>query len=138
MTEEAPVNIKTSNHPITERPIISILRLEGLAVFITATVLYASLSGNRILYAVLFLVPDLSALGYLINARIGSWCYNLVHSYIGPMVFGLLCWSYQPPYLPLVLIWIAHIGIDRSVGYGLKSSKAFKQTHLSRLNAQGR
>jgi len=31
------------------------------------------------------------------------------------------------------LIWIAHIGIDRVLGYGLKYPTAFKDTHLQKV-----
>jgi hypothetical protein len=30
-----------------------------------------------------------------------------------------------------VLIWTAHIAMDRALGYGLKYPTAFKSTHLS-------
>jgi len=35
--------------------------------------------------------------------------------------------------LPIALIWFAHIGIDRALGYGLKYTSGFKDTHLGRL-----
>jgi hypothetical protein len=31
------------------------------------------------------------------------------------------------------LIWLAHIGMDRSLGYGLKLPTAFQDTHLGRI-----
>ena len=126
------MNTDTFKHPITERPINLLLRLEGLAIFAVATFAYGALSANWLAFALLFLLPDLSALGYLINKRIGAWSYNLVHNYLGPLIVGVLSWAYAPSLLPYVLIWAAHIGIDRAVGYGLKSNRAFKETHLSR------
>ena len=33
----------------------------------------------------------------------------------------------------IALIWLAHIGIDRALGYGLKYPTAFKDTHLQRV-----
>jgi hypothetical protein len=33
----------------------------------------------------------------------------------------------------MALIWLAHIGMDRMLGYGLKYSGGFKDTHLGRL-----
>ena len=35
--------------------------------------------------------------------------------------------------LPLALVWIAHIGFDRALGYGLKYPSAFADTHLGRI-----
>ena len=31
------------------------------------------------------------------------------------------------------LIWIVHIGVDRTLGYGLKYPTDFKDTHLQRV-----
>ena len=33
----------------------------------------------------------------------------------------------------LSLIWFAHIGMDRALGYGLKYDADFKDTHLRRI-----
>jgi hypothetical protein len=33
----------------------------------------------------------------------------------------------------VTLIWIAHIGVDRALGYGLKYPSSFKDTHLQRV-----
>jgi hypothetical protein len=33
----------------------------------------------------------------------------------------------------IALIWLAHIGVDRLLGYGLKYPTAFKDTHLQRV-----
>ena len=37
----------------------------------------------------------------------------------------------HPALLPLSLIWIAHLGFDRMLGYGLKYPTRFKGTHLN-------
>lgn len=37
------------------------------------------------------------------------------------------------PKLLLHLVWIAHIGMDRTMGYGLKYPTQFKDTHFSRV-----
>ncbi|RKQ33951.1 DUF4260 family protein [Oceanobacillus halophilus] len=31
------------------------------------------------------------------------------------------------------LIWTAHIGMDRMIGFGLKYPTAFKDTHIQRI-----
>ncbi len=86
------------------------------------------------LFAALFLVPDLSMLAYFANARIGATIYNAVHSTIGPVLVGvgglLLGYSLLPW---LAVVWAAHIGFDRMLGYGLKYASGFKDTHLGSL-----
>ena len=34
------------------------------------------------------------------------------------------------------MIWLAHIGIDRALGYGLKYSTGFGFTHLGRIGKE--
>ena len=111
-----------------------ILALEGLALFIGSIALYAYYGGNGWLFVLLLLVPDAAMLGYLVNTRVGAISYNLIHTSSLPMILGisslLLGWTLG---LHLALIWLAHIGMDRTVGYGLKYSSEFKATHLNRV-----
>ena len=111
-----------------------LLRLEGLAVLIAAIASYSHLNGNGWLFALLLLAPDLSALGYLKDNRTGAMFYNVVHSYLlpGVMLVGALAANWETGVL-LVIIWFAHIGMDRVFGYGLKYSTEFKDTHLGRV-----
>lgn len=111
-----------------------ILRLEGGLVLASAVAAYAQQGGHWSLFFLLFLVPDLSMFGYLANARIGAALYNIAHSYILPLSIGLAgIGSAQPTLLDVALIWIAHIGFDRMLGYGLKYGSAFGHTHLGLL-----
>ena len=60
--------------------------------------------------------------------------YNLVHAYLLPA--ALLAYGFfaaAPPALLVSLVWFAHIGLDRTLGYGLKFPTGFKETHLGRL-----
>ncbi|MFZ2155435.1 MAG: DUF4260 domain-containing protein [Bradyrhizobium sp.] len=112
----------------------TLLRLEGLALFAGMTLLYALWEGSWWVYAILFLAPDLSFAGYLAGPRIGAAVYNAAHSYLAPMALmttGLALPS--PLTLSLAMIWLAHIGIDRALGYGLKYSTGFGFTHLGRI-----
>ena len=112
----------------------TLLRLEGLTLFLGMTVLYAVWGGSWWVYAVLFLVPDLSFAAYLAGPRIGAVVYNAAHSYLGPTVLMVTGFGMASP-LPLsfAMIWLAHIGIDRTLGYGLKYSAGFTFTHLGRI-----
>ncbi|MGC2212168.1 MAG: DUF4260 domain-containing protein, partial [Silvibacterium sp.] len=97
------------------------LRMEGLAVLVAAVFFYRQMGARWLLFAVLFLAPDLSMLGYLAGSRIGAVAYNVAHSYVLPvslLIAGVLSRRYM--LAPYALIWIAHIGFDRVLGYGLK------------------
>ncbi len=95
---------------------------------------YAEGGYSWLRFALLLLAPDMSALGYLFGPRIGAVAYNLAHTYTAVAA----CWLgghflQLPSATPLALIWLAHIGMDRLVGYGLKYPTAFKETHLGRV-----
>jgi hypothetical protein len=111
-----------------------LLRIEGACIFAIALVLYARLGETWWLFAILFLAPDLSFLAYLAGARVGAIAYNLVHTITGPILLGLA--GLFLPYAPataVALIWLAHCGIDRALGYGLKYEAGFGFTHLGRI-----
>ena len=112
----------------------SLLHLEGLAVLSGSLVLYFDASYGWLLLLVLFLAPDLSALGYLGGPRLGSLAYDLVHTYVGPVALGVagVVGSAELA-VQIALIWLAHIGMDRMLGYGLKYPTGFKDTHLQRV-----
>ena len=111
-----------------------LLRLEGLALLGGAVIAYQSLGYHWGLFALLLLSPDLSALGYLHSLRAGSLSYNLMHTSSLPLVLGLISLALGAPLgIQLALIWLAHIGMDRAVGYGLKYADSFKHTHLTEV-----
>jgi hypothetical protein len=110
------------------------LRLEGLTLLAGMTALYVFWGGPWWLYAVLFFAPDLSFVAYLAGPKIGAWVYNAMHSTIIPMAMLTVGFGFAPPLvLSLALIWLAHIGFDRALGYGLKYSAGFGFTHLGRI-----
>ncbi|HEX9209279.1 MAG TPA: DUF4260 domain-containing protein [Bradyrhizobium sp.] len=114
-----------------------LLRLEGLTLFIGMTALYAAWGGSWLIYVLLFFVPDLSFLAYLSDARFGAIVYNAAHSYMAPMTLMTLGFGFASPLtLSIALIWLAHIGIDRALGYGLKYSAGFGFTHMGRIGRQ--
>ena len=100
-------------------PLSRMTRIEGLAALIVATVGYALVGGGGGKFALLFLVPDLSMLGYLAGRAWGKTSYNVAHSFALPAVLatgGLLAGF--PDVLLIALIWCAHVGFDRAVGMG--------------------
>jgi hypothetical protein len=111
-----------------------LLRLEGVAVFFGAIALYLTQGASGLLFGLLLFTPDLSMFGYVINPRFGSMMYNAVHTYALPAV--LIALGFVTRWTPgthIALIWFAHIGMDRMLGYGLKYPTAFKDTHLQRV-----
>ena len=109
-----------------------LLRLEGAAVFTASLFAYQWSHGGWFQFTLLFLLPDLAMLGYLAGVRVGAITYNAVHTYVGPM--ALAAYSFESNRLAiysLSLIWIAHIGLDRMLGFGLKYPTRFKDTHLN-------
>jgi hypothetical protein len=112
----------------------TLLRLEGLTLFAGMTLLYAVWGGSWWIYAILFLVPDLSFAAYLAGPRVGAIVYNAAHSYMAPMTLNIAGFALASPLLlSIAMIWLAHIGIDRALGYGLKYSAGFGFTHLGRI-----
>jgi hypothetical protein len=113
-------------------PVRTWLRVEGLAALVLSTSLYARGDFSWTLFALLFFVPDVSFAGYLAGPRVGALVYNAAHSYIGP-VMVILASLATGRTVALPLIWFAHIGFDRALGYGLKYSTGFGHTHLGRI-----
>lgn len=111
-----------------------LLRVEGLVLFGAALTLYVREDYSLLLLAVLFLAPDLSFLGLAGGPRVGAVAYDAAHTYVGPILLAstalIVEWSAG---VQLGLIWLAHIGIDRALGYGLRYPDAFKDTHLQRV-----
>ncbi|WP_254655897.1 DUF4260 domain-containing protein [Sulfitobacter sp. 20_GPM-1509m] len=107
------------------------LRAEGAAIFLAALWAFQMSGASWWLFAALILAPDLAMLGYLAGPRIGAICYNLIHSYTPVLAIGAILYALgSPPALPLTAILVAHIGVDRAMGYGLKYTSGFKDTHL--------
>jgi Domain of unknown function (DUF4260) len=112
-----------------------LLRLEGIFFLLTACVAYSKFGLGWRIFALWFLAPDVSFFGYLAGPKFGAITYDSAHSYIGP----LCCVSASvflpaPTLLCAGIIWGAHIGFDRALGYGLKYSTGFGFTHLGHKN----
>jgi len=111
-----------------------LLRIEGAFDLALSLIFFEAIQGNWLLFILLLFVPDLAMLGYLLGARLGTVCYNLVHTLVGP--FLIVAYAYLTKslwLLPYALIWTAHIGLDRMLGFGLKYPTRFGDTHLGRM-----
>ena len=110
------------------------LHAEGLAAFVAGTLLYFSRGGDALFFLPLLLLPDVGLLGYLRNARIGAFTYDLIHNWaVGIAALGVgIAMSSDALWLTGAIL-IAHVGMDRAVGYGLKYAAGAKLTHLQRV-----
>ena len=111
-----------------------IISFEYLIAFIITVFFFGHLDFSWLYFIVFLLLPDITMVGYLINTKIGALFYNTGHSFVLPamlMVIGLLTTTSIP--LMAALIWLAHIFLDRALGYGLKYDDAFKKTHLQQI-----
>ena len=114
-----------------------LLRVEGACVLAAALFFYSKAAFGWGLFALCFLAPDLSFFGYLAGARIGALAYNVAHSYVGPVVCFIAASAFvQPALSGGAIIWAAHVGFDRALGYGLKYTAGFGHTHLGRIGRQ--
>lgn len=111
-----------------------LLQIEGTVVLLAACISYHLLRGSWLWFALLFLTPDIFMLGYAVNKNVGAAIYNIAHTYVLPLLLLSALWlAGQTSYLWIPVIWLAHIGMDRMLGYGLKYETAFKDTHLQRV-----
>ncbi len=111
-----------------------LLHLEGAAVFAVTLAVYWRIDGNWLLFVVLLLAPDVGMLGYVRDTRLGAATYNVFHTYAAALALAIVGFVTGQPLLQwLGLIWVAHISLDRALGFGLKYPTAFKDTHLGRV-----
>lgn len=111
-----------------------LLRLEGLGILIAAITLYHYAGYSWWLFAALLLTPDIGMLGYVVSTKLGAITYNLFHHLLIAVIVVLLGYFCDINYMFLYgLIMVAHIGMDRLFGYGLKYQDHFKNTHLDKL-----
>jgi hypothetical protein len=70
-------------------------------------------------------------LGYLINTRAGALLYNLFHHKAVALVIAATgYWMGAEWLIATGILLFAHSSFDRMLGYGLKYSTGFKDTHL--------
>ena len=120
------------SHPTATRGhLTGLLRLEALGMLAIALGVYQTMGFSWGWFALLFLVPDLSLLAYLHSPKVGALAYNTFHAALLPialLAYALL--THTAGAERIALIWIAHIGFDRGLGYGLKYAQGFQYTHL--------
>jgi uncharacterized protein DUF4260 len=115
------------------------LRAEGLAVFAAGFAGFLYLGFPWWAFFLLLIVPDASMLGYLRGPRVGAIVYNVAHDLAsGVAVVGLGLVIGSVPVTAAGAILVAHGGMDRMAGYGLKFPSSFQDTHLGRIGRSHR
>jgi hypothetical protein len=109
-------------------------RIEAATIFAASLFIYIKLDFSILVFILLLFVFDVFMIGYLFNSKIGAYCYNLGHSMIAPPILFAIGFATDARILiGFSLIWLAHIGMDRLLGYGLKFTTGFKETHLGHI-----
>ncbi|TDN37092.1 DUF4260 family protein [Hymenobacter sp. UV11] len=115
----------------------TLLTLDEAASLLLALLVFAHLPYAWWWLPALFLVPDLSMLGYLAGPRSGAYCYNFMHHKLLALALAAAGWGLGQPALLLAgVVLLFHISFDRVLGYGFKFSSGFQDTHLSRTGKQ--
>lgn len=111
-----------------------LLHVESLGILVLTIYFYFQFQFSWLLFFLLLFAPDLAALGYLKDNKFGAFLYNLFHTYTIPIILIIisLLIDHQTS-LMIAFIWVAHIGMDRLFGYGLKYPTNFKDNHLHRV-----
>ena len=109
----------------------TLIRLEEIGEFLFSIYLFSLLPYPWWFYPLFFFAPDLSMLGYLISPRFGAITYNLIHHKaiaLGLFAAGSLL------HFPIIslfgVLFLGHSSLDRVLGYGLKYTDSFNNTHL--------
>lgn len=111
-----------------------LLAVESAVTLVAAVVLYQIHGGSWWLFGALILAPDLFMVGYAAGPRVGAFVYNLAHMYAGPAILATVGIAVEDDLLiSIAIVWLAHIAMDRMIGYGLKYATGFKDSHLSRV-----
>jgi hypothetical protein len=108
-----------------------LLKLEDAAKFAGAYFLSLYFGNAWWLFFAWLLAPDLSMIGYAINAKVGAIAYNLAHHQaVAIALFGLGFYFNIPSLAFAGIVLFGHSALDRMLGYGLKYPDNFKHTHL--------
>jgi hypothetical protein len=114
--------------------VTAILRTEAVAALVAGIALWLANDGSPLWLLPALLLPDISAAGYVVNPRVGAMAYNAVHNWtLAIAILGVGWWLASIPALLAGSVLLAHVGMDRALGYGLKLPTSFQDTHLGRI-----
>jgi len=102
----------------------TLIKLEELAFVVLAFYLFLALDYAWWWFPLLFFVPDVSLIGYLINRNVGALTYNFIHHKALAVLLYLLGSFIQWPGLQLAgLVIFGHSSLDRVLGFGLQQQE---------------
>ncbi|PRD44110.1 DUF4260 domain-containing protein [Sphingobacterium haloxyli] len=117
----------------------NLLKLEEIAIFLLCIFLFSKLNFAWWWFPALLLLPDIGMIGYVISNKIGAFTYNLTHHRLVATIVALYAITYGSDYWKLIaIILFAHIAFDRTLGYGLKYTDSFQNTHLGIIGEKKR
>lgn len=104
------------------------LKIESTVIVLFSLAAFFYLGGKWWLLILGFIAIDLSMIGYLFGNKIGAGVYNLFHIYgwgLAVVFVGFIA-DYSL-LMQFGIVWVFHIGLDRTLGFGLKPEKGFKE-----------
>jgi len=111
-----------------------VLKIEELVMFGFSIFLFCQLSFDWWWYLLLFLAPDIGFIGYAINTRVGAFLYNILHHKGIALSLYVIGVYLNETYFQLIgVVFFGHAAFDRALGYGLKYSSSFNNTHLGKI-----
>ena len=117
----------------------TLLKLEEATLVLMGLYAYSRLDAGWLLFILLLFAPDLSMLGYLGGPKAGAFTYNLVHhKAVAVLVYLLGLWLASPDLQIAGVVLFTHSSLDRVLGYGLKHSDSFQNTHLGPIGPAAR
>ena len=115
----------------------TIIQLEELGLTLFSIYLFTTLSLPWWYFPLLFFVPDLSMAAYIAGPRVGAYAYNVIHHRTLALLYYVAGMSLGATILALAgVILFAHSSMDRVLGYGLKYTDSFGNTHLGKIGSQ--
>lgn len=115
-------------------------RVEGAVIFLAGLWVVNAIGTGLSWWALLllFFAPDIGFAGYALGPKVGAAVYNILHFYgFGLLLLMLGSVSGSSLIIALGALWFAHAGLDRMLGYGLKTGEGFSHTHLGRIGRGG-
>ncbi|MCX2678801.1 DUF4260 domain-containing protein [Galbibacter sp. EGI 63066] len=111
-----------------------VLKIEELLMLALAVFMFSKLSLSWWWFIGLFLAPDIGMLGYIFNTKIGAFTYNLFHHKGIALLIYFIGIGLENEYLQFTgILLFAHASFDRVLGYGLKYSDSFSNTHIDKI-----
>jgi hypothetical protein len=101
----------------------TLIKLEEIALVILSLYLFLALDYVWWWFPLLFFVPDISLLGYLVNQTLGATMYNITHH----KAFAVLLYIFGS-FTHLAVLQLAgvvtfgHASFDRALGFELQQS----------------